>query len=110
MKKNNIILSLLLITFVSYGFSTINVNTKTDLNTNLETSIISLSDIYPAVATTQLGNGLQNYSVGIEVHCSYGKNISKVTCNGRSVSYYPDYNQSNTYYFNYNNYAYYFTW
>ena len=79
----------------------------------LETEVSVLAsqyDRFPIVATTEKGYG-QEYSIGATVHgtkTSYSKSISKVTVEGRTVSYYVDYNGTDKYYFSYGSETYYF--
>jgi len=79
----------------------------------LETEVSVLAtqyDKFPIVATTEKGYG-QEYSIGATVHGSktgYSKSISKVTVEGRTVSYSVDYSGTDKYYFSYGSEVYYF--
>ena len=84
---------------------------------NIEPTTVELAEIsaiqntYAKTAYTRKGQG-QEYSINITIHgnsTSYSSSITKLVCNGSSVSYSTDYSNDNTYYFSYDGETYYFT-
>jgi hypothetical protein len=101
---------------VFIAFAGIN-NSQASERINVVPTAVELAEIsemqntYAATAYTRRGYG-QEYSINITIHgnsTSYSSTITKVVCNGSSVSYSRDYNNANTYYFSYDGETYYFT-
>ena len=106
MKKLVLTFGCVIISCLAFGSNSI------ENDTNVVSELRVSFDIYPAVATTENGSYMEDYSIGIEIHgqrSNYGSRIDKVVCGGRSVSFMPVYGENNKYSFTYGSYTYYFT-
>lgn len=108
MQKTILILGCLFISFVSFGYTSSEYNTKSKSGLNILTD-----EIYPIVAKTNNGRFGTDYSIGAEVHASefLGKyTVKKVVVRGQSISFKYNYigSMKGTYQFYYNGETYYF--
>ena len=99
----------LIVILAVFTIQDVNAN-QIHTTSNVEAITLSCDAVYPAIASTENTYG-QNYSIAIEIHGmknQWSKTINKVTCEGRSISYYSVYGEDDKYRIMVNGTTYYF--